>query len=149
MSEAEEREAVVRAARGWLGTRWEHRARVRGAGVDCGQLLAAVYEEAGIIPAVDPGAYPRDWHLHRGEERFLDLVERYAAPRAAGEPALPGDIVLFRYGRTLSHGGISLGGSEILHAFISAGRVVIDDLARNLELGRRLAGAWNPWGRST
>ena len=145
MSEVSEREAVIAAARRWIGTRWEHRARVRGSGVDCGQLLAAVYEEAGVIQAVDPGEYPPDWHLHRGEERFLELVELHAA-RREGDP-VPGDILLFRYGRTVSHGGISLGGGQLIHAFIGAGRVVVDDLTRNVDLGRRLAGAWNPWGR--
>ena len=55
MTEHEQRQAVVAEALTWLGTPYHHRARVKGAGVDCGQLLAAVFEGAGVLRHVDPG----------------------------------------------------------------------------------------------
>ena len=47
--------------------------------------------------------YPPDWHLHRSAERYLDwLFDR------TGEVETPGlgDVIVFKYGRTFSHGAI-------------------------------------------
>lgn len=147
--EQQERLAVVQEALTWLGTPWHHQARVRGAGVDCGQFLAAVLEDAGLIPHVDPGSYPQDFMLHSDEGRFQALVEQHAAQVDRGP--LPGDILLFRFGRCLSHGAISLGGTRIVHSYLDHGvprGVTVDDLAQNLELAERMAGAWSTWGEA-
>ena len=48
--EEDERALVVRIAQEWAGTPYHHRARIKGVGVDCGQLVAGVFEEAGLIP---------------------------------------------------------------------------------------------------
>ena len=70
----DQRAAVVAAARGWLQTPFHHGACVRGVGVDCLQLLIGVYGGLGLIPAIDPGPYPWDWHMHKDEERYLNGV---------------------------------------------------------------------------
>lgn len=49
MTQLEYRLAVIESAKAWLGTPWHHMARVRGAGVDCAQLLMATYSDAGVI----------------------------------------------------------------------------------------------------
>jgi cell wall-associated NlpC family hydrolase len=146
MSEQEQRAAVVAEARTWLGTRWIHEARVRGAGVDCGKLLAAVYEACGIIGSVTIESYPRAWAHHRGEEKFLGYVEQMAARVTDREP-LPGDIVLFRYGRSLSHAGIVVEWPVIVHAYADVGQVTLDNVDHRFDLRARYAGAWDPWAR--
>jgi cell wall-associated NlpC family hydrolase len=136
-----ERARVVESARAWLGTPYRALARVRGSGVDCGQLLLAVYAEAGIIPDVDPGIYSPQWHLHRSEELYLGWVERWCVPTDA--PAL-GDVALFRYGRTISHGGIIVGTDPqmtVVHAYVGEG-VRLEELAPNYRLFDRLVGYW-------
>lgn len=146
IGEQAQRLSAVQEALAWLGTPWRHQARVMGAGVDCGQILAAVFEASGVLPHVDPGDYPQDFMLHADEERFRGIVERHA--RKVEGRALPGDIALFRFGRVLSHGAIVIKWPLIVHAYIKAGEVVLDDAEANKDLEPRLAGIWSPWGRA-
>ena len=89
MPESSQRAAVVAEALTWLGTPWAHRGRVKGVGVDCAQFVLAAYAGAGVIQAFDTGEYPRDWHIHKGEERFLSFVlfvtfvDKHQKPKAA------------------------------------------------------------------
>jgi cell wall-associated NlpC family hydrolase len=113
--------------------------------VDCGQLVAAVYEAAGVVP---PGLvipdYPPDWHLHRDDERYLRHVEEWAH-RIDGPPE-PGDVALFRFGRCISHGAIVVRWPAIIHAHRPDGAVVAGDALADAQLRQRLAGVWSPWG---
>ena len=141
--ETQQRAAVVEEAYTWLRTPYHHAARVKGGGVDCGMLLAEVFERAGVMPRVEPESYPADWAVHQGGERFLALVQQHA--HQVDEPQ-PGDIALFRWGRCLSHGSIVIRWPLIIHAYVHAGEVVLDDAQGNADLARRLAGFWSPWG---
>jgi cell wall-associated NlpC family hydrolase len=118
------RAQVVREALTWLGTPYHHHARVKGVGVDCAQLLCAVYEACGCVPHIDPGNYAHDWHLHRGEEVFLGWLEK-AGAREVQTPAL-GDVAVFRYGRAYSHGAVVVpgaSGNAAVHAYLGRGVV--------------------------
>lgn len=143
-TETEQRAAVVAEALSWQGTRYHHRARIKGAGVDCGMLLAEVYERAGVIPHVDPGMYSRDWMCHRDEERYLAFVETYAK-RIPGPPQ-PGDIVLYRYEKCISHAAIVIEWPQVLHAYAPVLEVVLDDGLANADLMVHFVGFWSPWG---
>lgn len=107
------RELVCSIALTWLGTPYHHHARIKGVGVDCVHLICAVTEAAGVAPPIDPGWYERTWHLSRNEELYMHELDRWA--QRTDEPR-PGDIVLFKYGRTYSHAGIMLPGGEVVHA---------------------------------
>ena len=141
--EVEQRQRVVDVARSWVGTPYHHRANIKGVGTDCGMILIEVFTEAGIISHFDPGKYSPDWMLHRDAEVYLSIVERFAAPTVTPGP---GDLVLFRFGRCISHSGIITTGTEIVHAYKDAGGVVLDDIARNGRLAQRIAGYWSVWG---
>src|SRR4030081_1399453 len=105
MTELERKRAsVVTEAVSWIGTPLHHAPRVKGAGIDCLMLLAELYERAGVAPHIDPPFYVPDWHLHRDAECYLEGLCRYASE--ISDPPLPGDIALFRFGRTFSHGAI-------------------------------------------
>jgi len=121
-----QRAAVIRCARAWLRTPYHHRGRVKGAGVDCAMLLAEVYAEAGLVPALDIPHYPPDWHLHRDSERYLGFVRDHAV-EIAGPPA-PGDIALWRFGRCFSHGAIVVLWPKIIHAYLGRDCVYEDAL---------------------
>jgi cell wall-associated NlpC family hydrolase len=122
------RESVVSYAKSWLGTPYHHHARIKGVGVDCAQILAAVYEEAGIIPHTELGDYPCEWHYHHDEERYIDWLIKGGARRLdSGNEPQAGDIGVWRFGRTFSHGGIVIEGGKrplILHAYIQRGVVL-------------------------
>jgi cell wall-associated NlpC family hydrolase len=139
-AEAAQRATVVAAARAWIGTPYHHAADVKGAGVDCAMLLVRVYSDLGLISPFDPRPYVRDWMLHRDDERYLGfLLER---ARMVSEPG-PGDVILFRFGRCFSHGGIvtKFDPLTIVHAFAPARIVFEEEPARNGELADRLASA--------
>lgn len=141
---------IVEIARGWLGTPYHHRARVKGAGVDCAMLLCEVYEAAGMIPHIDPGYYPSDWHLHRDDERYLSWVLQYADE--VQDPQ-PGDIALYQFGqitshpinarhtRIISHAAIVMEWPLVIHAVRGEG-VVYGEGNRGVFSGDRLVGFW-------
>jgi NlpC/P60 family putative phage cell wall peptidase len=143
MTEARQRARVVEIARSWLGTPYHHQARVKGAGVDCAQILIAVFAEAGLVEPFDVGHYPHDWMLHRDEERYLDWVMRYCPHEVAGEPR-PGDIAVWRWGRCFSHGGIVTAWPELVHAYLPLGCVALGDALEG-ELGRRERRVFSFW----
>jgi len=143
--EAQERAAVVAEALTWQNTPYHHAARVKGGGVDCAMYLAEVYEAVGLMPHIDPGEYPCDWHMHRDEERYLEQVERFAH-KIDSEPE-PGDIVLYKFGRSISHGAIVVSWPQVIHSYIDLG-VVLDDALGNAALSSRYQGCWSLWPRS-
>lgn len=133
------RQAIVDEAARWLGTPFAHRQRVLGAGVDCAQLLAAVYESVGLLRGVDLGRYPRDWMLHQSDERYLDALERVAVPVTEPEP---GDVAVFRVGRAVAHAGIVVSWPLIIHAQTGATVQRINVMEHGALL-TRFAGWWS------
>lgn len=129
------RDLVISAARSWLNTPYHHMAKVKGAGVDCGQLVIASFEEAGLIEAFDPGYYTCDWHLHRDEDHYIEAMERHLVRLDDSEASInervaqnyatpsPGDVLAFKVGRTFSHGGIITRWPFFIHSSLPAGIV--------------------------
>lgn len=116
------RERIVREALSWLGTPYHHHGRVRGVGVDCAQILIAVFAAAGLVEEFNPGNYPRDWHLHHTEELYAGWLDRYGRELRADERPQAGDVALFKFGRAYSHGGIVTDGDgTVLHAYLGIG----------------------------
>jgi cell wall-associated NlpC family hydrolase len=146
LDEMLQREAVVEEARSWVGTPYHHHARIKGAGVDCGMILAEVYERAGVLPHVDPGEYVADWFLHQDEPVYLNIVEQFAAK--IDGPAQPGDIAMFQFGRNPAHGAIVVEWPAIIHSFKQAGMVILDDAVSNCDLADRFVGIWSPWAKA-
>jgi cell wall-associated NlpC family hydrolase len=124
------RQAVLDEAATWLGTPFHHEARVKGHGVDCGQILLAIYETVGLIPHVETEHYPADFHLHRDREWYAEILGQHATEFSGppdGEVPLPADIVLFKFGRVHSHGAIVVAWPRLIHAYFGAGRVCWGD----------------------
>jgi len=132
-SEAAQRAAVVAEARSWIGTPYHNCADVKGAGIDCGMLLVRVFVDTGLCPPFDPRPYPVDWHLHRSDERYLGFI--FDRGREIASPQ-PGDVIVLRYGRCYSHGGIvtAIGPLTIVHAYYPARRVIEEEIGRNAVL---------------
>jgi cell wall-associated NlpC family hydrolase len=135
------RERVVEEALSWVGTPYHSCGDEKGCGVDCVMLLIRVYSSVGLIPPIDPRPYPVDWHLHRSEERFLNGVLGVDRVRRTDDP-LPGDVLLFRYGRAVSHGAILVAPRAVVHAYVGARRVIADDLHPGTDLAERFHSAW-------
>ncbi len=129
----QQRKRVVSEARRWIGTPYHHAADVRGAGVDCGMLIVRSFVDTGLCEPFDPRPYTADWHLHRSEERYLGFVFDRCCEV---ETPIAGDVIVFRYGRCFSHGGIVTKAKPLtfVHAYRSAGCVLEEELAQNAEL---------------
>lgn len=100
-------DAIVAAARGWLGTPYRHQAACRGAGADCLGLVVGVWREVlGRVPAELP-AYTADWSEAGGRELLLEAALRWLEPAGPGAPAA-GEVLLFRMraGAVAKHLGI-------------------------------------------
>lgn len=153
--EIDQRVAVVREARRWVGTPFHHHANVIGAGIDCAHLLLEAHCGAGLAPRFDAGAYPHDWHMHRDEERFLAKLEEYLHridedERSIGERpaefrARPGDVLIWRYGRTFSHGAICSLWPMIIHASFPA-RSCLEESVMGGILEERPMRVYSFWG---
>lgn len=139
------RATVVAEALTWLRTPYHHHGRLKGVGVDCAQLLIAVYSDTGVVPQATqiPNHYPTDWHMHRSEEMFRAWIAHVGAVQRFDIPQ-PGDIALFQFGRCFSHGGIFLVADEVLHSYFKTG-VMTHKLTEYPLAGRTLE-IWNPWG---
>lgn len=129
------RNDVVLEAWTWYDTPYHDHARIKGVGVDCAQILLAVFCDAlKLAPPLDVGQYSTQWHLHRSEEVYLDWLERAGAKRVQA-PA-PGDIAMFRYGRTFHHSAICLG-ELFIHAYSAPiSRVIVTRLDEEPLVGR-------------
>jgi cell wall-associated NlpC family hydrolase len=143
--EALQRAAVCAEARTWVGTPYHHCARVKGpaGGVDCAQIIWAVFHACGLTPFMALEPYARDWFLHRSAEQYMGIVMDRAHPVAA---PLPGDVVLYKIGRCFAHGGIVVdpGWPVIVHAYARARRVLVDDGTAG-ELARRERRFFSRW----
>lgn len=151
---AAQRADVVREARRWINTPYHDQADVLGAGVDCGMHLVRVFVDLGLVPAFDPRPYPADWMMHRDDERYLDVVRSLASREfdPTVTPPQGGDVVVWKHGRTFSHGAIVTGEPRsqvptgwpwVVHALIDAGRVIEEDVSKS-RTAMRLAGQDRP-----
>jgi NlpC/P60 family putative phage cell wall peptidase len=123
---AEWRPKVVAEAQTWLNTPYHHGANIKGVGVDCAMYLVEVFRTVGVIePDFDPRPYPKDWMLHRSEEIFMAGIFKYAKRIKTPEP---GDVALYRVGRTASHGAIVIDSEVMAHAYAGSRKVELCEL---------------------
>ena len=119
------REAIVTAARGWLGTPYRHQASLKGEGCDCLGLVRGVWRDLiGSEPERAP-AYTPDWAEATGEETLLQAARRHLVEVPLGA-AGAGDVLVFRMamGVPAKHCGIQTAEGSLVHAYW--GRAVVE-----------------------
>jgi hypothetical protein len=145
LNHSAERQHVIEVARSWIMTPFHDCVAVKGAGVDCANLLAAVYAEAGVIKPVEIARYSPQWFLHRSEELFIGYVLRAGGREIDERDVEMGDIAMFKLGRCFAHGAIIINWPDrIIHAHAISRAVVYGsgwqgDLA---EVPRRFFSLW-------
>jgi cell wall-associated NlpC family hydrolase len=142
ISESAQRAAVVAEAKTWLGTPFRDQSDVKGAGVDCAMLLLRSFVDTGMVPALDPRPYAPQWHLHRSEERFLGIIGRLGAE--VRRKPIPGDVIVYRFGRCFSHGALVIDPKHVLHAWYLEGRVTISPM-HDITLSQMKNGSPRPY----
>jgi cell wall-associated NlpC family hydrolase len=108
----------------WVDTPYLHMARVKGSGCDCATFLIGVYEAVGALPRLRVDYYPPDWNLHRSEELYLNQLLKYAGVVTGAREV--GDVLMFKMGRTVSHGAIWIGQEQVVHSWRRSGGVTVD-----------------------
>jgi NlpC/P60 family putative phage cell wall peptidase len=135
-----EREAIVAAARRWVGTPYLHQASLRGVGCDCLGLIRGVWRELiGEEPETAP-SYSPDWAEARGEEALLEAARRHFRAIAVDE-FREGDVLLFRIRDHLpaKHLAIASGATRMIHAHEGA---CVAEVAITPHWRRRIAAAF-------
>ena len=111
------RQAILTAARLWIGTPYHHQASCRSVGSDCLGLIRGVYRDVtGREPELPP-AYSRDWGEANGQETLIDAATRHLIEVPIADAA-DGDILIFRLrsGTVAKHCGIKASVSTMIHA---------------------------------
>lgn len=136
-------DAIVTAARGWIGTPYRHQAARRGVGCDCLGLIRGVWAEVwGGAPVCVP-PYTPDWSEPQGDEALLTGLSQRLT-RIPCADAVPGDVLLFRmrHGAVAKHLGIlaqSRPEPRFIHAYQGHG---VSETALSAPWARRLVAAF-------
>jgi NlpC/P60 family putative phage cell wall peptidase len=111
-------DAVVAAARAWLGTPYHDQASLKGVGCDCLGLARGVWREVVGAEPVPVPPYSRDWG-ETGRREVLFEGAAQAMIRIPVESAGPGDMILFRMrrGAIVKHVGILTEPDRFLHSY--------------------------------
>ena len=120
------RNDIVAAARGWIGTPYRHQASVKGAGADCLGLLRGVWREVMGPEPEAPPPYSPDWAEASGAgEAMAEAARRHMAEIATAD-ARAGDVLLFRMRRhgPAKHAAIVSCGDRMIHAW--SGHAVVE-----------------------
>lgn len=146
-NEQNARDAVIRIARGWIGTPYLPRECRRGRGCDCGTLLIGIYREAGLVGPLNLGDY--DWlgpWAKRGADRlYVGTILDHLA-EISEQKAKPGDVVLYHIGRGWSHAALIITWpAMVVHALRNEGVVASDGRSGQL-FGREMR-FFSPWGQ--
>lgn len=111
------RDAVIAAARGWIGTPYIHQASLKGVGADCLGLVRGVWRDViGDEPENAP-PYQPDWAENGKSEELAGGLRRHMIEVPLSEYAAA-DVLLFRWRSYLpaKHAGIYTGGGHMIHA---------------------------------
>lgn len=116
MSRETYNQAVVTAARGWIGTPYHHQQSKKGIGVDCLGLVRGVWREIVGPEAVSVPTYGSSWKTG-GDDLMMDGLKDHMF-RVDPSPA-PGRVLAFRYraGLPSHHVAIATSASTMIHAY--------------------------------
>lgn len=131
MSETEGRAAIVAEAKTWLGTKYHPGANIKGVGVDCGMLIAEVYERAGIIPHMEIAPYTSDYHQHKRDEKYLGYILQHGHQIDPAQRK-PGDLCMWKFGLVRSHGAIITDWPLVIHATLRERMVWTCDVSHDV-----------------
>jgi cell wall-associated NlpC family hydrolase len=143
---AEQISALDAAAISWLRTPFCAGSEVKGGGVCCSRLAAALYDEAGIIPDC-----PRiDGEVTHAQSHNTSIMMAWFQGPGADlfteidpDELQAGDCVLMKLVRVAHHIAVIISGNRAVHVSPSRGVEII----RNLQIYRpRLVAAFRPNG---
>jgi NlpC/P60 family putative phage cell wall peptidase len=133
----------------WIGTPFHAHASIRGAGVDCVHLCAAIYIECGALEIFNPPKYALDGGQHASHSLITDWVEKCGRFEAVTpyqhtlrEQIRVGDLLCFKVGRVAWHVGLLFTEKKFIHALAGVG--VAESFIGEQVWQRRLIAAYRP-----
>jgi NlpC/P60 family putative phage cell wall peptidase len=135
-----QREAIVAAARRWIGTPYQHQASLIHVGCDCLGLVRGVWREVMGDEPEAPPPYTPDWAEARESETLLNAAQRHFREIAV-EDFREGDALLFRFRDHLpaKHLGVATSATHMVHAHEGA---CVAEVAIGPHWRKRLASAF-------
>ncbi len=127
----EDRARIVQEARSWLGTPYRPNACLRGVGVDCMQLIFAVFRDCGLLDTSEPTlvemSYVTNACQHGPDTRYIDGVEKYCR-RIPENQVRSGDIGMVWVGHGFAHSILVIEDSpvRVIHATMDRGVIITD-----------------------
>jgi NlpC/P60 family putative phage cell wall peptidase len=110
-------ERIVEEAKGWIGVPYQHRSWSKF-GCDCTGLIIGIMKALGFGPDYQVRLYPLDWCLHdMADNHLLEEISKYTN-RIPKAHIIPGDILLFKWGKCASHMGILIEDNIFIHTLI-------------------------------
>ncbi len=109
---------IVRAARSWIGTPYQHQASLKQVGCDCLGLVRGVWREVEGAEPQNVPPYSSAWSEIGGRERLIEAGRAHFR-QIAKHKAQPGDFVVLRLRRhsPAKHAGILTTSSSFVHAY--------------------------------
>jgi NlpC/P60 family putative phage cell wall peptidase len=113
------RDLIVAEARTWIGTRFHHQGRVKGAGVDCIGLAIGVGKVLGLVPP------EFDYNGYKRTPVGMTLVDVMRESGLVDEvyETHPGDILVFRVAHDPQHVAILSDCNTLIHSYAQARKV--------------------------
>lgn len=111
------RKDIVRAAKSWIGTPYQHQASLRGVGCDCLGLVRGIWRDLYKAEPETPPPYSPDWAESIGAETMAQAALRHLAV-VPDKVFLPGDVLLFRWRDhcVAKHAAIASSATMMIHA---------------------------------
>ena len=107
-------ERIVIEAKTWLGVPYKHMG-TRKTGCDCTGFLLGVARSSGFLTEYKMRKYPKDWNLHGMADDIILRELQKVSNRIRKKEAIPGDVLVFKWGRCESHVGILLENKTFIH----------------------------------
>lgn len=118
------RQTIIDEARSWIGTKWQHQAGLKGIACDCVGLMRGTFGNVTGETYIEDVNYSATWHLFKKEEQLYNIVKQHTV-EVTKEEMLPGDIILFGFGRgPCHHCGILVTPTTFVHSWADIGKVV-------------------------
>ena len=109
----------------WVGTPFHGRARVKGSGVDCVHLAAAIYGACGFLPALEFPHYSMDGGSHLTTSEVFKFVIDTGKFEQTDAALMPGDLLGFKMGNVVHHVGVCVINPQMfIHAYKGAGTII-------------------------
>ena len=127
---------IIKEAKNWLGVKYEHRG-ITKQGCDCTGLLIGILKTFGYLAGYKIKRYPNDWNLHAKAGNYI-MEEIEGIATKVDIPSI-GDLVLFNFGRCISHLGILIENNMFIHTHSNSGICLMSKRV-NSSWGKRIVG---------